>query len=296
MGTPERQNERRRSPRRAIDASPAADAMVDKQEKLFSKMIDRASDAFSTRMEDKLEGILTRFEGIVNQKVATIEKKFDDKFEEFKKRMDEQEKRIVQSEQRTSVSPSLSASTARPVGSGAAHRVNSVPVMETNRSSKHGPAVVVTGFPRDSKKKIVEEFVKEAIEGMPDFKHLKCFAPGVRTSMAIVRVSSNEEGFAFCKAFKDNEIDFQGARLRARGDKTADERKRNRNVYNMTDYFNKHFEGNFEADYRRGIVWADEGRIATWNTDSSVFDWSDDLLQSAGYKVDKAEAAAHMAQ
>ena len=178
-------------------------------------------------------------------------------------------------------------------------RGSSVP--PSNRSSvERSPAVVITGFPRNSKKKAIEDVVNNVLKSNTRWQHLKAFAPGVRSSVAIIRMQSKDEGFDFCSEWKslaDKDVSFNGSRLRARTDQSPAQRKMNAKVYHMTDYFKTKFQDKqFDADFKQGIVWADEGELVKWSMTSEDFVWGDEVLASGGYDIDKVAAIAHAAQ
>ena len=254
-------------------AEKAADKAV---EKVMQQVCDKAIAAASAKLEERLDPAFKTFNG----KLADFEARLASLTSSSSQRM-----------------PTLRGQGERKpdLAGSASARASSVPSTQMPKETSRGPAVVITGFPRDSKKKTIESFVAGQIQTMPTFSHLKCFAPGVRTSMAIIRVSSKDEGISFCEAFKEKEVIFEGVRLRARGDKSREERIRNARIFNMTDFFRKNFEGDFDPDFGKGIVWGEEGALVKWIMESEKFEWMDATLEKAGYKVDKHEALAHVA-
>ena len=211
MSTPERQNERRRSVRRGQNTSQSRSPdreMMGKQEKLFDKMLDKAADKFSAKIDAKMDSLLARFEGIVDKKMAVIDKKVDDKFEEFKKRMDEQDKKMEKFEQRTAASTSLSSNIPKPLiatyGS-ASTRSSSVRTAgsDTAADERRRRSLVLSGFSQDTPRRLITDFVGNLLKDK-DVEFEGIFVPGKFASIAVVRFSNADKRDAFWKGLKDS--------------------------------------------------------------------------------------------
>ena len=134
------------------------------------------------------------------------------------------------------------------------------------------------------------------LKGNEAWKDLTAFAPGIRTSIALIRMHSNDDVRAFCQQWRADDITFQGAALRAGPVRTPEERKSNTKIYNLSDFVRKTFPPKeFDADFKRAKLWGDEGIIAVWSAEEECFKWNDDVLSAGGYTFDKSAALIHTA-
>lgn len=181
---------------------------------------------------------------------------------------------------------------------GSAARSSSAPASTKHTHAK--PVIVLKGFPTGSRKKEIESFMKDMLALREEWKDLTAFAPNVRSSIALIRVDSNQEVRDFIRLWKDQNDDvtqFKGHVIRASVDKPPEKRKANDRVYNLASYLqSKMVDKDVDADFKNASVWLGDSQIATWDVDTETFLWKDDIIQSAGLQVDKVEAEAFTAK
>ena len=172
----------------------------------------------------------------------------------------------------------------------AAKRARSEPRTEPQKHELK-PVVVLTGFPYNSRKKELEGFVKALLEQREEWKNLISFAPAVRTSMVMVKVQSREEVFEFIRNWKDLDVSFKGKPIRARGDKTPEQRTGNSRIYKMSEYLKTVFiDHDVDPDFKNFGVWVGDWEVVKWDPQGGTFNWAEETLNKAGITIDRAEA------
>ena len=129
---------------------------------------------------------------------------------------------------------------------------------------------------------------------MEGWKSLKPFAPGVRSSIVMVKLSSRDEMFGFIRDWKDEEFKYKEHVIRARADKTPEQRKANAKIYNISEYLNSKFmDKEFDSEFKNAPVWLGDGEVVKWDSDSESFLWQEDVINKAGVVIDREEAEKH---
>ena len=157
------------------------------------------------------------------------------------------------------------------------------------------PVVVLTGFPFNSRKQELESFVKSKLKDMEQWSHLTPFAPGVRASSVLVKVRSRDEVFEFIQHWKDTGFEYKGKAIRARADKTPEQRKANSKIYKMAEHLKTAFiDRDVDADFKRSSVWLGEWEVVRWDTSGENFQWIDDQIVKSGATIDREAAMDHV--
>ena len=176
------------------------------------------------------------------------------------------------------------------IGSAAAKRARSEP---RTGPQKHvvKPVVVLNGFPYNSRKKELEEFVRAELDKRDEWKHLICFAPGVRTSMVMVKVGSKDEVFEFIHIWKSLDVSFKGKPIRARADKTPEQRTGNSRIYRMSEYLKGVvIDKDVDPDFKNFSVWIGDQEVVKWDPQAGRFNWMEDPINKAGVEIDRVAA------
>ena len=174
-------------------------------------------------------------------------------------------------------------------GAATAKRARSEPRNVVQRHELK-PVVVLTGFPPNSRKKELEEFTKTQLEQKDEWKHLVPFAPNVRSSTVMIKVSSRDEVFDFIRHWKNFDVKFKENPIRARGDKPPEQRKANSKIYKVSEYMRKKFaDKDVDADFKHSSVWVGDWEVVKWDSSSEKFVWDEDNLEKAGVTIDQAE-------
>ena len=179
---------------------------------------------------------------------------------------------------------------AQAAGPAAAKRARSEP---RTVSQKHElkPLVVLTGFPFNSRKQELEGFIRTQLDQREEWKHLIAFAPGVRASAVMIKVKSKDEMFDFIQKWKDLDISFKEKPIRARADKTPEQRMGNSRIYRMNEYLKGVFtDKDVDPDFKRSSVWIGDGEVVKWDPQADMFKWEEETLTEAGIEIDRAEA------
>ena len=180
---------------------------------------------------------------------------------------------------------------ARPAsGPAAAKRARSEP---RTASQKHElkPVVVLTGFPFNSRKQELEGFVKEKLAEQEEWSHLSPFAPGVRASVVIVKVTSKEEVFEFIRFWKDLGFTFKDRPIRARTDKTPEQRKTNSMIYKMSEHLKGALaDKGVDPDFKNSSVWVGRGEVVKWDPQAGQFGWLEAGIATAEVTIDRTAA------
>ena len=175
-------------------------------------------------------------------------------------------------------------------GAVAAKRARSEP---RTAPGKHElkPVVVLTGFPFNSRKKELEEFVRNRLAEQEEWRNLIAFAPSVRSSVVMVKMRSRDEVFEFIRSWKESSIRFKDRDIRARADKTPEQRTANSKIYKMAEHLKGvMIDKDVDPDFKNSSVWVGEGEVVKWVPQEERFSWSKDGISKAGVTIDHAEA------
>ena len=186
---------------------------------------------------------------------------------------------------------------AQMIGPAAAKRARSEPRTATQKHELR-PMVVLTGLPFNSRKQEMEAFVKAQLAQREEWKHFIAFAPAVRTSSVIVKVKSKDDVFEFIQQWKDADISFKEKSIRARADKTPEQRKGNSRIYRMAEHLKGIFiDKDVDPDFKRLSVWVGDFEVVKWDPQVESFGWEEENINKAGVTVDRdiAERAASQA-
>ena len=177
-----------------------------------------------------------------------------------------------------------------PKAANASKRARSEP---RGRAEKHEvqPVVVLTGFPRNSRRAEIVKFVKEKLAEHPEWSELETFTPNIRSSIAMVKVNSKDEVFEFAREWKSAGAVFKGQSIRARADKPPEQRKANGKVYAMGDYLRQKFtDKEVDCDFRSSSIWFGDWEAVKWDIESDSFKWIEEGLSSAAVEIDRDDA------
>ena len=159
------------------------------------------------------------------------------------------------------------------------------------------PLVVLTGFPFNSRKKDVEAFVTAQLAGHEEWEHLTPFAPAVRTSVGMIKMRSKEEVFDFIQFWKELDITFKDFKIRARADKTPEQRKANSKIYKMSEFLKGLFQDkDVDPDFRYSSVWVGDGEVVKYDPQADKYIWEEEGIQKAGVTIDRDAAEQGAAQ
>ena len=84
--------------------------------------------------------------------------------------------------------------------------------------------MVLARFPWDSRKKDIEAWVKEELAARPEWADLVGFAPGVRSSQALIKIKSQEDVWDFVMRWENEEHIYKWLEIRSRTEKTKEQR------------------------------------------------------------------------
>ena len=155
--------------------------------------------------------------------------------------------------------------------------------------------VVLAGFPHNSRKQNIEAFVKEQLSAREEWRDLVPFAPNVRSSVVMIKVNSRDDIYDFIRKWKTTDARFNDHPIRARADKSPEQRKANGKVYMAWQYLREKFEDKgVDPDYTNSSVWIGEWEVAKWDAASETIQWLEEGIASAGVVIDRDEAARKM--
>ena len=101
--------------------------------------------------------------------------------------------------------------------------------------------------------------MKEMLALREEWKDLTAFAPNVRSSIALIRVDTEQDVKDFIRMWKDVDdgvTQFKGYVIRASVDKPPEKRKANDKVYNVASYLqSKMLDKDVDADFKNASVW-----------------------------------------
>ena len=139
------------------------------------------------------------------------------------------------------------------------------------------------------------QFMKERLKTKFEWSTLAPFTPGVRSSVAMIRVDCKDDVYDFIRKWKaqdEEDIKFKGAAIRARADKPREQRKANGKIWSMAEYLRTTFQDKLvHADFRNSSVWLGDWEVK-WDMDTEAFKWLEDGISDAAVVVDRAEAEA----
>jgi hypothetical protein len=163
-------------------------------------------------------------------------------------------------------------------------------------NSAQRPCAVLCGFPRNSRKHDIEKFVKEQLQRLHRWKDVDAFAPGVRSSCAIVRFVTHEDVQKFIGDWKGLDAKYNGdVEIKAKNDEPPQKRKSKSMIYQIKQYLVSNHGGvEFDHDYKNDCVWHGDKAIVKWSIDAEMFVWDDEA--AASINIDKEAAVRSASQ
>lgn len=120
---------------------------------------------------------------------------------------------------------------------------------------------ILGGFARDSKKKLIEDWIAKHL---PEFVDFGAFAPGPRTSIAIIKFRSKEQLRYWAPRVRDLADKSPTGKLWLSPSRTPEQRARRRQLYALSQALAPFLrEGTHTADHHpgHGILWVNDRRI-----------------------------------
>ena len=258
--------------------SPGAMASIQEIAELMKKNNQELKTELKNELKDELVSAITStINATIDAKFATHVAKM---FSEIKKLQD--------------CATALEQQSQAPDSTGSAwKRARSAPA--SRRGASKQPCVVLTGFPYNSKKSDVEKFVTDELKKNPTWSSLKPFAPGIRSSVALIRISDLDAAYEFIDAWRSSDHTYKDREIRARTERPPEQRKSNAKIDLINEFLRREFPGvDLDTDFKNACVWADDGAVVTWDIDEERFSWDDGVLQSAGMgSLNKESAEQH---
>jgi hypothetical protein len=223
---------------------------------------------------------------VMQQVTELIDKKLDERFKSHEENVMKQIRDL--SNRLNLIETEVGGSRAE---GNAPKRARSAPV----RATPLKPSAILCGFPKNSRKKELETFVKGELTKLPRWSSVDAFAPSVKSSVVIVKLSAQDEIHKFIADWKHLNATFKDQVIRARHDKPPEKRKSDSRVYMMNEYLTqKHGDTEFDMDLKKGCICLGDEKFVEWCIDGEVFSWNDTHVTRVG--VDKAAAERHASQ
>ena len=217
-----------------------------------------------------------------------IDQKMGEKLEEHEKKM---MKEISALKERATALESANAETTMDEGHKQKRSRSAPPPKRTqNDRDDIQPIVVLAGFPLNSRKKEIEDYLKNVLEEhMPDWKNCTYFAPAVRTSIAIIKMNDHCEVKDFIEKWRELNLTFKSCVIRARPDKTPEQRKSNAKIFSMMKLLNQILPGKvIDPDWKKGTIWVEDAQVSQWIADTESWKWDENAMRAAGLDPTKA--------
>ena len=242
------------------------------------------ADLHQTICKELKEQLMEVLDNTITEKLKVHEEKFMAELLKLRVRQDALEKSLGASDPWHRAAAGVGGGRG-----GAAKRARSEPRRPEADQTK--PVVVLAGFPWDSRKKDIDAWVKEQLAARPEWADLVGFAPGVRSSLALIKTSCQEDVWDFVMRWKNEEHIYKGVAIRARSDKSKEQRETNGRVWGMLKYLETKFpKTEFDPDYKGASVWIPAGKVVSWEPDSKDYIWNEGLLKEQAMEVDEEEA------
>ena len=159
------------------------------------------------------------------------------------------------------------------------------------------PVVVLTGFPYNSRKQELEAFVRAQLDEREEWKTFIAFAPGVRASAVMVKMGSKEEMYEFIQKWKNLDISFKGKTIRARTDKTPEQRTGNKNTFKTSEHLKGVFVDKYvDPDFKNFSVCVGDFEVVKWDPQAQRFNWQEEDIKKAGLTIDRDSAERFAAE
>ena len=145
----------------------------------------------------------------------------------------------------------------------------------------------------NSRRTEIEAFVGTAMADMPEWRGCQYFAPAVRTSVALVRLPSQDEVYEFIKQWKEMAPVFKTHLIRARADKTPQQRKANAKLYAMAIHMRTLVANGMvvDPDWKHGKVWVEDWPVVQWRQDPERWEWNMEAM--TGARLDPTKTAEY---
>ena len=165
--------------------------------------------------------------------------------------------------------------------------------------------VVFSGFSAKSRKKLLIDYVKlqlpvvERLAGHADVFGLedKVFAPGIRTSVAMVRLTSKTALFKFVNAWKQAEeagliskFGDDELVIRTKRDKPPAIRKAHEKLWQLFTHLKSLGHNDAEIDWRKCSLWINDCEVVKWDIDTDSAIWMETDMSHQNLLIDVAAA------
>jgi hypothetical protein len=168
----------------------------------------------------------------------------------------------------------------------ASKRARSVPV----RTTPQKPSAILCGFHEQPRMKDIEAFVKDELNKLPRWSTVEGFAPVVRSSVAIIKLSAQAEIKTFIADAK-----FKDHIVRTRQDKPPEKRRSDSRMFMINeDLKQKHVCHEFDMDLKKACAWMGDEKLVEWCVEGEAFAWNEG--QAFGIGMDRASAERHASQ
>ena len=113
----------------------------------------------------------------------------------------------------------------------------------------------------------------------------------------MVKVRSKEEMYEFIQKWKNLDISFKGKTIRARTDKTPEQRMGNKKTFKMSE----HSKGVFidkcvDLDFKHFSVWVGDCEVVKWDPQAARLNWQEEDINKAGLTIDRDSAEPFAAE
>ena len=111
----------------------------------------------------------------------------------------------------------------------------------------------------------------------------------------MIRVKGTDEVEDFINGWRTTTHKYNESReIRARKEKSPEQRKSNAKIYLMTEFVRNTFpDVEVETDYKNATVWLDSGALVSWDMHNEKFSWDKEVIRISGLTIDKSKAEEH---
>ena len=255
-------------------------------------------DAALQKMEGAIDARMTGYENRISKEVSDLQKRTE-QLELREKARAEGNNPAVQEVKRRRRSLSVETGSDG-VGSNACSFASS-----RRHDDEEQHTVVFSGFPAKSRRKLLIDFVKlqlpvvERFAGIADIFDLedKVFAPGIRTSVAMIRLLSKTALFKFVNAWKQAEeagfiskFGDEGLVIRAKRDKPPAIRKAHGKLWQLFTHLRSLGHNDAEIDWRNCTLWINDCEVVKWDVDNELAIWRETDMTLHNLLIDIAAA------
>lgn len=150
-----------------------------------------------------------------------------------------------------------------------------------SRASSSGEETtgILGGFKRDTRKKVIEDFLDRHF---PELREMGAFAPGPRTSIAIVRFRSKEELRSWMPKVSAKSDASPTGKMWLAPSRPPEQRARRREVYAIANAIRPHAEAAemmMDTHPSHGIIWVQDERVAEYKETSKQWTFHEDIIR-----------------